>query len=122
AGEVPAPYDEMMGFGGMPIEIVQIDEAGGAQVQIQRFRDMVQREKIDAIVGYDGSGDCLAVAPIADELKTIVIFSGCGTPRIFEEGEYQYVFRGGSHSTMDNVALAHYVARKLPDTKTVAGL
>ena len=92
------------------------------EVQIQRFRDMVQREEVDAIVGYDGSGDCLAVAPIADELKTVTIFSGCGTPRIFEENDYEYVFRGGSHSTMDNVALAHYVARKLPETKTVAGL
>lgn len=121
AGEVPAPYAGVIGFGGLPIEIVKVDETGGAQVQIQRFRDLVQREEVDAIVGYDGSGDCLAVAPIADELKKVVVFSGCGTPRIFEENNYEYVFRAGSHSTMDNVALAHYVARKLPDAKTVAG-
>ncbi|MDX1329951.1 MAG: ABC transporter substrate-binding protein [Burkholderiaceae bacterium] len=121
AGEVPEPYAGMIGFGGMPIEIIKVDETGGAQVQIQRFRDLVQREEVDAIVGYDGSGDCLAVAPIADELKKVVVFSGCGTPRIFEENSYEYVFRAGSHSTMDNVALAHYVARKLPDAKTVAG-
>ncbi|MFB9151235.1 ABC transporter substrate-binding protein [Roseovarius ramblicola] len=121
AGEVPAPYDGMSGFGGMPIEIVKVDETGGAQVQIQRFRDLVQREEVDAVVGYDGSGDCLAIAPIADELKKIVVFSGCGTPRIFEENDYDYVFRAGSHSTMDNVALAHYVNRQLPDAETVAG-
>lgn len=121
AGEVPEPYASMRGFGGLPIEIVKVDETGGAQVQIQRFRDLVQREEVDAIVGYDGSGDCLAVAPVADELKKIVVFSGCGTPRIFEEASYDYVFRAGSHSTMDNVALAHYVTRRLPDAKTVAG-
>jgi branched-chain amino acid transport system substrate-binding protein len=121
AGEVPTPYAGTVGFGGLPIEIVKVDETGGAQVQIQRFRDLVQREEVDAVVGYDGSGDCLAIAPIADELKKVVVFSGCGTPRIFEENEYEYVFRAGAHSTMDNVALAHYVARKLPDAKTVAG-
>ena len=31
AGDVPAPYDQLVGFGGMPIEIVQVDEAGGAR-------------------------------------------------------------------------------------------
>ncbi|MAO56048.1 MAG: ABC transporter substrate-binding protein [Rhodospirillaceae bacterium] len=120
-GEVPGPYKGSVGIGGMKIEIVPVDEAGGAQVQIQRFRDLVQREKVDAVVGYDGSGNCLAVAPVAEELKALAIFSGCGTPRIFEEASYEYVFRAGAHSTMDNVALAHYVARKLPDAKTVAG-
>src|SRR5690606_11606458 len=34
AGEVPAPYDTI-GFGGMQIEAVVIDEAGGATVQVQ---------------------------------------------------------------------------------------
>ena len=29
----------------------------------------------------------------------------CGTPRIFEERSYNYVFRTASHGTMDNVAL-----------------
>lgn len=122
AGEVPAPYDGTKGIGGMQIETVLVDESGGAQVQIQRFRDLVQRGEVDAVVGYDGSGDCLAIAPVADELGALVIFSGCGTPRVFEEASYDYVFRAGSHSAMDNVALAHYVARALPDAKTVAGL
>jgi len=120
AGKVPAPYDTV-GFGGMKIEFVKVDEAGGAQVQIQRFRDLVQREEVDAVLGYDGSGDCVAIAPVAEELKALTIFSGCGTPRIFEEAEYKYVFRAGAHSTMDNVALARYVVKRFPDAKTVAG-
>ncbi len=120
AGEVPAPYDKK-GIGGLPIELVPVDEAGSAQVQIQRFRDLVQREKVDAVIGYDGSGGCLAVASVAEELKALTLFSGCGTPRIFEDGSYKYVFRAGAHSTMDNVALARYAASTMPDLKTFAG-
>ena len=36
-------------------------------------------------VGYVGSGDCLAVAPAAEEMKKFLILYDCGTPRIFEE-------------------------------------
>ena len=33
----------------------------------------------------------------------------CGTPRIFEEAKYNYVFRTAAHATMDNVALIRYM-------------
>lgn len=121
AGQAPAPYAQK-GIGGLPIEHVIIDEAGNAQVAIQRFRDLVEREKVDVMIGYDGSGGCLAIAPVAEELKALTIFSGCGTPRIFEDANYKFVFRAGAHSTMDNVALARYVAATLPDLKTAAGM
>ena len=120
-GRVPAPYSTK-GIGGLPIEFVIVDEAGSAEVEIQRYRDMVEREKVDAVLGYDGSGNCLAIAPIAEQLKALAIFSGCGTPRLFEEAEYKYVFRAGAHGTMDNVALARYVSTKMPNVKTMAGL
>ena len=29
----------------------------------------------------------------------------CGTPRIFEDSKYNYVFRTAAHATMDNVGL-----------------
>ncbi|MEZ5741744.1 MAG: hypothetical protein R3E68_21470 [Burkholderiaceae bacterium] len=37
-------YDKL-GFGGMKIEIVPVDEAGGATKQVQEFRNLVQRER-----------------------------------------------------------------------------
>ena len=59
-GKLPAPYDQK-GFGGLNIEYVVVDEAGGATKQVQEFRNLVQREEVDAVVGYVSSGDCLAV-------------------------------------------------------------
>ena len=71
-GAAPAPYNKP-GFGGMKIEAVYLDENGGATKQVQEMRNLYDREKVDAVVGYVGSGDCLAVAPVAEEMKKFLI-------------------------------------------------
>lgn len=121
AGKAPAPYAKA-GIGGRPIELVFLDEAGGTTKQVSEFRDLVQRQKVDAVIGYISSGDCLAVAPVAEELKALTIFFDCGTPRIFEDASYKYVFRTSSHAAMDNVAAALYVTEMLPKAKKIAGI
>src|SRR5437899_6760046 len=107
-GSAPAPY-EKVGFGGLKIEPVIIDENGGATKQVQELRNLYQRDQVDVVLGYIGSGDCLAVAPIAEELKKMLVLMDCGTPRIFEEAKYNYVFRTAAHATMDNVGLIRYM-------------
>jgi branched-chain amino acid transport system substrate-binding protein len=121
AGKGPGAYAKP-GLGGRPIELVFIDEAGGTTKQVSEFRDLVQRQNVDAVIGYISSGDCLAVAPVAEELKKLTIFFDCGTPRIFEDASYKYVFRTSSHAAMDNVAAALYVAEVLPSAKKIAGI
>jgi len=49
------------------------------------FGNLVQRDGVDAVVGYVSSGNCLTVTPIAAELKTLTVLYDCGAPRIFEE-------------------------------------
>ena len=110
-GAAPAPYNKP-GFGGMKLEFVYVDENGGATKQVQELRNLYDREKVDAVVGYVGSGDCLAVAPAAEEMKKFLILYDCGTPRIFEDNKYNYVFRTASHGAMDNVALVRYLAAR----------
>ena len=110
-GQAPAPYNKV-GFGGMKIEPIYVDENGGATKQVQEMRALYDRDKVDAVVGYVGSGDCLAVAPVAEEMKKFLILYDCGTPRIFEDGKYSYVFRTAAHAAMDNVALARYLKAK----------
>ncbi len=121
AGKVPAPY-ATKGFGGAPIELAIIDEAGGATKQVAEFRNLVERQNIDFVIGYIGSGDCLAIAPVAEEMKKLTVLFDCGTPRIFEDASYKYVFRTRSHATMDAVAGALYLLEQKPDMKTYAGI
>jgi len=107
-GTAPAPYNKK-GFGGMKIVPVYVDENGGATKQVQELRNLYERENVDVVVGYVGSGDCLAVAPVAEEMKRFLILYDCGTPRIFEEANYKYVFRTASHAAMDNVGAVRYL-------------
>ena len=83
--------------------------ANWTRKQVQELRNLYERENVDVVLGYIGSGDCLAVAPIAEELKKMLVLMDCGTPRIFEEAKYNYVFRTAAHATMDNVGLIRYM-------------
>src|SRR6185312_11594844 len=107
AGTTPAPYNTK-GFGGTPIELKIIDEAGGSTKAVTEYRNLVGQQGVDMVVGYISSGDCLAVAPVAEELKKLTVLFDCGTPRIFEDNSYHYVFRTGAMGTMDNVSAALY--------------
>lgn len=117
-GKAPAPYNKP-GFGGMNIVPVYVDENGGATKQVQELRNLYDRENVDVVVGYVGSGDCLAVAPVAEEMKKMLVLYDCGTPRIFEEGSYKYVFRTASHGAMDNVAAARYLKARNAKVDTI---
>jgi branched-chain amino acid transport system substrate-binding protein len=121
-GSVPAPYGTK-GFGGAPLQMQLVDENGGTTVQVTEFRNLVQRDNVDVVIGYISSGSCLGIAPVAEELKKLTVFFDCGTPRIFEDASYKYVFRTAATATMDSVAAALYV-RDLKQGKvgTIAGL
>jgi len=121
AGKVPAPY-ATKGYGGAPIQTVIIDEAGSSTTQVTEYRNLVQRHNVDLVIGYVSSGNCIAVAPVAEELKKLTNFFDCGTPRIFEDANYKYVFRTSATATMDSVGAALYVKEAKPKMKSIAGL
>lgn len=122
AGKLSAPYNKK-GINGIEIETVIIDEAGGATKQTEEFRNLVQRQKVDAVIGYISSGDCLAIAPAAEELKVPTIFFDCGTSKVFDTVKNpKYLFRTGLDAVVDNVAAARYVAETRPQLKTVASI
>jgi len=119
-GGVPAPYNTPS-FGGYEIEPIYVDEAGGNTKLVQEVRNLVQRRGVDAIIGFT-CGSCVAIAPVAEELKITTVMFDCGTPRIFEDASYEYVFRPTAHGTMTAVGAARYVNEVFPQTKSIAGL
>jgi branched-chain amino acid transport system substrate-binding protein len=101
---------------------VIIDEAGGAEKQVAEFRRLVLEERVDLVIGYISSADCLAVAPVAEELRALLVMFDCGTNQIFEERSYRYVFRTHGHQILDNVGAARYILRIKPEVSTIAGI
>ena len=120
-GNIPEPYNTP-GIGGKKISYFFIDESGGATKQVSEFRNMVQRQNVDIVMGYVSSGDCLAIPSVAEELKQLTVLIDCGTPRVFEEASYKYVFRTGPHAAMDNIAGALFLKRKGITPKKIAAI
>jgi branched-chain amino acid transport system substrate-binding protein len=121
AGTAPVPYNTV-GLGGTKIDAKYVDEAGSTAQVVTEFRNLVQRDQVDAVVGYISSGSCLAVTPVADELKALTVYFDCGTPRIFEEKPRKYVFRAAPHATMDNTGAARYLLAKKKDITLYSGI
>jgi branched-chain amino acid transport system substrate-binding protein len=115
-GELPAPYNTK-GLAGRQIKLMVYDESGGGTKQVTELRNKVQKDKVDAIIGYISSGTCSATTKISEELKVLTIQGVCGTPRIFEEinTNPKYVFRVMNHGTANNVSAARYVVAKMGD-------
>lgn len=121
AGTLPAPYASP-GLGGARIEPKYVDEAGPGATVVTEFRNLIARDHVDVAFGVISSGNCYAVAPIAEELKTLTVFHDCGTPRLFEDRDFKYVFRPSPTGTMDSIGAARYMLRKFPNLASYAGI
>ncbi|MGH1463253.1 MAG: ABC transporter substrate-binding protein [Neptuniibacter sp.] len=120
-GMLPAPYNTK-GINGKSISPVYVDEAGGATKQSAEYRNLVERKGVDSVIGYISSGDCLAIPAVAEQLRTLTVLFDCGTPRVFEDRDYKYVFRTGPTATMDNVAAAYYIKDSMGKLDQVSGI
>jgi branched-chain amino acid transport system substrate-binding protein len=120
-GTLFAPYHSK-GLAGARIDSVVLDEAGSTTQVVENYRNLVQQRHVDAVVGYLNSGNCLAVAPVAEELKTLTVFTSCGTSRIFEDHSYNYVFRTRPVETIDGAGAARYLKTAYPNATTYAGI
>ena len=77
------------GIAGVRLNTIYVDEAGSTADKVAEYRRLVQDEKVAIVIGYTSSANCLAVSPVADELKTLTIFQVCATYRLIDKGVYK---------------------------------
>ena len=116
-----AKWNKAGGIRGVPIKLIVVDEGGGPKKQVSELRRLVLDEKVDAVVGYTSSGNCLAIAPVAEKLKILTVVHICGTHRLTEDNKLKYVFRTSANQAADSVSLARYALALNPNIKTIAG-
>lgn len=116
-----AEINKAGGIRGVPIEAQFVDESGGPAKNVTQFRQLAAQH-FDAIIGYISSGDCLAIAPVAEELHQLTIFSSCAADSLFQGHHYQYVFRTIPPTSATTVADALYLLTVDPSVKTIAGI
>ncbi|MGI9420881.1 MAG: ABC transporter substrate-binding protein, partial [Geminicoccaceae bacterium] len=108
------------GIGGVPVSAIFVDEGAGGEHVLTEYRRLVEEENVDVMFASISSGNCNKVAPLAEDLKMLNIMWDCGTQRIFEEGDYRYVFRTQSNAAPEMLATVLYLLKTKPDFKTIA--
>ena len=61
------------GIGGRPVKLVLKDTGGSPEKAVSFARQLVEEEKVFAILGPSTSGESMAVRPIAEEGKTLLL-------------------------------------------------
>ena len=75
-----------------PIEIVWLDESSPQATQ-QNMRKLLEEEKVAAIQGGVSSGDVLAIMPVAEQAKTLLMATGPNATEITGKNCGKYTFR-----------------------------
>ena len=116
-------FDELNaagGIGGVKARPIFVDEGPGVDHFVGEYRRLVQSEGVNLIFAAISSADCLACAPLADEMKRPTLLWDCGTQRVFEERRYEYAFRTQANATPEILSALLYLLRVKPDLKSVA--
>ena len=108
------------GVGGVKVRPIFVDEGPGVDHFVGEYRRLVQSENVAIILSAISSADCIACAPLADEMRRPTLLWDCGTQRIFEDNRYQYAFRPQANATPEILAALLYLLKVKPDFRTLA--
>lgn len=108
------------GIGGVPLAPVYVDEAQGAQGVIAEYRRLAESRAVEVMVAALSSGNCLALAPVAEQLSMPTIAWNCDTHQLLEGGEHRHYFRPNGNTVPEFMAYALYFLAQNPDVRRVA--
>lgn len=105
---------------GKKIEFVVEDTETKPDVAVQKATKLLETNKVDFLVGSSSSGDTLAVLPLAEEYKKIMVVEPAVADSITGKNWNKYIFRTGRNSSQDAVAGAAAIASKGTKIATMA--
>lgn len=108
------------GIGGVPVSATYVDEAQGAEGVISEYRRLAEDPETDFMVAALSSGNCLALAPIADQMQMPTVGWNCDTHQLFAGAEHPYFFRPNGNTIAEFMAYVIYFLDNNPDVKRVA--
>ena len=73
------------------LDLILEDDQLDAKTGVSAFQKLISVDKVKAVIGPISSGVALAIAPIAEKNKTVIIATGASNYKISEAGDY--IFR-----------------------------
>lgn len=108
------------GIAGVPIKPTYVDEAQGAQGVIAEYRRLAEDPSNQVMVAALSSANCLALAPIAEQMKVPTVAWNCDTHQLLLDGKSEFVFRPNGNTIPEFIAYAVYLLERKPDVKRIA--
>ena len=108
------------GIGGVPIKPIYVDEGLGTDGVIAEFRRLASDNANQVMIAALSSANCLALAPVAEQLQMPTFMWNCDTHQLFLKDSYKYVYRTNSSTVPEFVADALYLLSVDPTFKTIA--
>lgn len=111
------------GILGRPVELLIRDDEASPSTAARVARKLVIEDKVNFIVGANGSPAGMSVAEVASRFKTLYLSAGGAMTELMTgKNCNRYTFRINHSGAQFYRANAAYVASTFPDVKTVAGI
>src|SRR5690349_13340218 len=81
------------GVKGYKIEAIYADAQSKPDVAINEAVRLIEQEKVDMVLGFFSSAQCVPVAARVEQLKKFMWMTTCISSGVFENKNYKYVFR-----------------------------
>jgi branched-chain amino acid transport system substrate-binding protein len=95
---------------GRPIKVVIEDSQTNPEIGRQRAIDLLERDKVDILVGSASSAVALSILPLAEEYQRIMVVEPAVADSITGAQWNKYIFRTGRNSSQDAIAGAAAIA------------
>ena len=105
------------GIKGTHVTIVYEDSQGNPKGTVSALQKLITTNKVPAIIGDLLSSDTLAMSPVAERDKVVLLSPTSSAPEITKAGDY--IFRNCASDTFEGSIMAGYAYDKL-HTKRVA--
>ncbi|SMB99194.1 amino acid/amide ABC transporter substrate-binding protein, HAAT family [Thermanaeromonas toyohensis ToBE] len=99
---------------GRRIEVIAEDTTTKPDVAKQKALKLLEQDKVDILVGCSSSADALAVLPLAQEYKRIMVVEPAVADSITGAQWNKYIFRTARNSSQDALAVASAIASAKP--------
>jgi branched-chain amino acid transport system substrate-binding protein len=109
-----------MEVGGRKLEVIVEDDQLKPDVSKQKVTKLYADDKVDLVVGTTSSAAALAILPVAQEFKKVLIVEPAVADSITGEHWNRYVFRTARNSGQDAIANALAVAKPGVSIATIA--
>src|SRR3974390_995153 len=99
------------GVEGYKVEAVYADAQSKPDIAINESVRLLEQEKVDVVLGYFSSAQCVPVAARVEQLKKFMWMTTCISSAVFDNKNYKYVFRPQASGDQFGLMTMDFISR-----------